>query len=237
MEDWVKDVSYILMSPKGAPREFEAYYKAAYSTWLTAWNKFRSEIGVPEKLNSDGFLIPDEMGVLFYKEECVGFSSFTYGDLNGPVRDLSWFNAWTPEAVASLKDISSDIMICSQFTVDPKFAGKNHIVRWKEILFLYTFMRFDYSTAGVMAGHLNLTRGMQNACGETFGATILNPNHPFSYFGVQIPAQLVAYEKKNIQLMKEKKQILDLCEDLWSKTVHLTHRPILRPIKLKKKAA
>lgn len=237
MEKWVSDLKYILMSSRHPTKGYEKEYAEAYKVWKTAWEKFRREIGVTQKLNSDGFLVPDEMGVLFYQDQCVGFSSFTHGNLNGPLKDLGWFNAWTPEAVAQLGAISSDVIVCSQFTVNPEFAGKGHIVRWKEILFLYTFMRFDNSDAGVMAGHLNLTRGMQNACGETFGATVLNPGHPFSYFGVEIPGQLVAYERSNIDQMKKRKEITGLCDDLWSRLVPISDFSIEKKVLPFKKVA
>lgn len=223
MESWVKDVKYVLMPTRQPVKGYEKEYQAAYDVWRAAWEKFRTEIGVNDPLSSDGFCLPDEMGVLFYQGECVGFSSFSHGYLNqGPLGDQAWFKVWTPEAFSQLRAISEKAIICSQFTVNPKFAGKGHIVRWKEIVFLYTFMRFDTSDAGVMAGCLNLTRGMQNACGETFGGTVLNPEHSFNYAGNMIPAQLVAYERENIQLMKERKNIVGLCDDLWSRLIHLT---------------
>lgn len=223
MENWVKEVKYILMPTRQPVKGFEQEYQAAYEVWRTAWEKYRNEIGIKEPLSSDGFCLPDEMGVLFYQGECVGFSSFQHGDLrSGPLGDLNWFKAWNSEAYGQLRTISSKAIVCSQFTVNPKFTGKSHLVRWKEIVFLYTFMRFDTSDAGVMAGSLNLIRGMQNACGETFGGTILNPEHHFTYGGLTLPIQLVAYERKNIQLMKERKNIEGLCDDLWSRLIHLT---------------
>ncbi len=238
MESWVNDVEYVLMPSRYPVKDFEAKYLAAYEVWKRAWQKFRSEIGVEETLSSDGFLLPHEMGVLFYKGECVGFSAFTHGFMaEGPLPDLSWWKAWTPEAIEKLRMISEKAIICSQFTVNPDFAGKGHIVRWKEIVFLYTFMRFDHSDAGVMAGHLNLTRGMQNACGETFGATVLNPCHPFSYYGKEINAQLVAYERENIRLMKERRGVVDLCEDLWSKLIHVSEFSVDKKVIPFKKAA
>lgn len=238
MEDWVKDLEYILMPAPGPVRGFEKQYEKAYGTWRRAWEKFRSEIGIEEKLFSDGFLLPHELGVLFYQGNCVGFSAFTHGSLrSGPLGDHSWWKAWTPEAVKKLREISEDVIICSQFTVDPAFAGKGHIVRWKEIVFHYTFLRFEHSTAGVMAGHLNLTRGMQNACGEDFGASVLDPCHPFSYYGVEINAQLVAYEKDRIRRMKERKEITHLCDDLWTRLTHLTDYSVQNNILPLKRAA
>lgn len=226
MEDWVKDLNYILMPARHPVKGFEKEYAQAYEAWKAAWGKFRSELGVTEPLSSDGFVQPDEIGALFYRGECVGFSSFTHGDLSkGTMPDCAWFKPWTQEAYAELRKISHEGIICSQFTINPKFAGKGHVVRWKEIVFLYTFMRFDNSQAGVMAGCLNLTRGMQNACGETFGATVLNAEHSFNYGGHNIPAQLVAYERHNIQAMKERKNIVELCDDLWSKLTHISEFP------------
>jgi hypothetical protein len=227
MEDWVKDCKYILMPARHPVKGFETEYAKAYATWRAAWQKYRSELGVKDKLWSDGFILTDEIGALFYKDECVGFSSFTFGDLaSGTMPDQAWFGSWDKQSFNQLKAISPNAMICSQFTVNPKFAGKGHIVRWKEIVFLYTFMRFDNSLAGVMAGSLNLTRGMQNACGETFGATVLKDSHTFNYSGNEILAQLVAYERKNIQAMMERKNIVGLCDDLWSRLINLSDFPV-----------
>ncbi|MFP5384939.1 MAG: hypothetical protein ACLGHN_02585 [Bacteriovoracia bacterium] len=227
MESWIKDLKFYLMPSRQPVKGFERQYEEAYQVWRNAWQKFRNEIGVSEHLYSDGFILPDEMGVLFYQDECVGFTSYSHGHLDhGPLVDLGWFKAWTPEAILELSKISNSVTVCSQFTVNPKFAGKGHIIRWKDIISLYTLMRFEVADTGVMAGHLNLTRGMQNASGEESGATVLNSCHPFSYYGVEIPAQLVAYERKNIQLMKERKNIVPLCENLWSRLVHLSDHSV-----------
>lgn len=238
MEEWIKDLNFVLMPCRHAVKGYESHYQAAYECWRAAWEKFRGEIGVTEPLNCDGFIMPDEMGVMFYKGECVGLASFTHGRLDqGPMKDHSWFKAWTPEAYKKLQNISQDGIICSQFTINPKFAGKNQVVRWKEILFNYVHMRFDFSNAGVMAGHLNLTRGMQNACGEEFGGTILDPLHPFNYYGVSLNAQLVAYQREIIHRMIERKNIHSLCQNLWSKLTHLTEFPVVRPVIPLKKTA
>lgn len=238
MQDWIQDLTYVLMPCRHPVKGYEKEYEAAYACWRAAWEKFRSEIGVTEPLSSDGFILPDEMGVMFYKGECVGLASFTFGFLDhGPMPDHSWYKAWTPEAFQKLKAISTDAIICSQFTINPKFTGKNQVVRWKEILFNYIHMRFDYSNSGVMAGHLNLTRGMQNACGEEYGATVLDPMHLFNYYGVELKAQLVAYERDTIHRMMGKKELYPLCDALWSRLVHLTEFPVVAPVIPLKKVA
>ena len=238
MESWVKDLKYVLMPSRHPIEGYENEYYAAYQVWRTAWEKFRSEIGVKDPLSSDGFIIPDEMGVLFYQDKCVGLASFTHGTLaRGPMPDHSWFKPWTPEAFEQLRKISADCMICSQFTVSPEFTGKGHVVRWKEILFYFNHLRFLNSTSGVMAGHLNLTRGMQNAGGEEFGATILNPNHPFNYYNVPLAAQLVAYERSGIQAMINRKNLSTLFDDLWTRLDHVSEFEVTSNIVPFKKVA
>lgn len=238
MESWVNDCRYLLMPARHPVPSYEKEYTAAYSIWREAWEKYRREAGITGNLYSDGFALPDEMGVLFYQDSCVGLSSFTYGHLDqGPMPDFSWFGSWDQLSYQRLKAISHNAMICSQFTVNPKFAGKGHIVRWKEIIFLYTFMRFEHSKADVMAGCLNLTRGMQNACGESFGATVLRPEHTFSYGGIEIPAQLVAYERENIKNMKIQRGIVELCDQLWERLVHLSEFPVVGQVIKQNKAA
>lgn len=223
MEDWMKDVKYVLMSSRRPVKGFEKEYQAAYQVWRAAWEKFRAEIGITEPLSSDGFLLAEEIGAVFYKGECIGLSGFTHGTLDdGPLADLGWFKSWTPDAFRDLSKISINAIVCSQFTVNPQFTGKGHIVRWKEIVSLYSLLRFETSDADVMAGHLNLSKGMNNASGETFGATVLNPCHAFKFHGAHQEGQLVAYEKKNVIAMKERRNISSLCDDLWTRLIHVS---------------
>lgn len=227
MENWIKDCRYIIMPNRQAPEGLEAEYQAAYMSWKKAWLKYREEQNITSPLHSDGFLIPDEMGVLFYQSQCVGFCSFTFGDLtHGPLSDVSWFSAWDDLSMRKLKNISSRAIICSQFTVDPAFAGKNQVVRWKEIISLFAYLRFYYSDHDVMAGCLNLTRGMQNSSGKDIGAIMINPSHHFTYGGQEIPAQLVAYTKDNFEKFVADKGLKNLCEELWKQHLHCSQLPL-----------
>ncbi|MCM2351300.1 MAG: hypothetical protein NDI69_14860 [Bacteriovoracaceae bacterium] len=227
MESWVKDCRYILMPARHPQPGFEKEYAMAYETWKRAWRKFREESGIAGPLFSDGFILPDEMGVLFYQSRCVGFSSFTYGNLqDGTMPDVSWFGSWDKNSYKELHSLSTNAIICSQFTVNPDFAGKDQIVRWKDIVSLYTLIRFSHSQMGVMAGSLNLTRGMQNASGEDAGAIVLNKEHRFHYGSKELPAQLVAYTKENIQAMLERKNLTGLSHDLWKQLVHISQYPV-----------
>lgn len=227
MESWIKDCRYILMPARHPQQGFEKEYAMAYETWKRAWGKFREESGISGQLYSDGFVLPDEMGVLFYQSRCVGLSSFTYGNLNkGTMPDVSWFGSWDENSYKELSKLSSDAIICSQFTVNPDFAGKGHITRWKDIVSLYTLIRFSHSRMGVMAGALNVTRGMQNASGEGAGAIVIKADHAFQLGNKELPAQLVAYTKKNIHAMIEKKNLSGLCHDLWEQMVHISEYPV-----------
>lgn len=237
MQSWVGDLKYILMPSKHPVRGYKKEYNEAYRIWRAAWEKYRTEVGITQKLTSDGFLLPDEIGVLFYQNECVGLSAFSYGEMGGPLEDLGWFSGWPGDTINALRGISDNVVVCSQFTVNPKFAGKNQIVRWKDIISLYTLLRFEHSEADVMAGQLNLMRGMQNASGEDSGATVLHPEHIFHYCGLELPAQLVAYERHNIQTMKERKSIISLCDDLWTRLVHISDMPVQTKVLPFKKVA
>lgn len=229
--DWINDVTYFLMPSRHPVKGYEKEYYAAYDVWKAAWQKFYDESGITEPLTADGFIIPDEMGVIFYKGECVGLASFTHGSLDiGTMKDHSWFQCWTPEALEKLRNISTECIICSQFTISPKFTGKNQIVRWKEILFLFNHLRFNNSNAGVMAGHLNLSRGMNNAGGADYGGTLLEGNHQFTYHGIHQYSQLVAYERSVIYQMIDRKNIEQMCDALWSRLVNLSEFPVQAPI-------
>lgn len=227
MENWIKDCRYIIMPTRQAPKGLESEYQAAYMTWRKAWGKYREEQNINSPLHSDGFLIPDEMGVLFYQSQCVGFCSFTFGDLNnGPLSDSGWFEPWDDLSFKRLQNISTKAIICTQFTVDPAFAGKGQIVRWKEIISLFAYLRFYYSDKEVMAGCLNLVRGMQNSSGEDIGAIILNPLHHFVYGGKDLPAQLVAYTKEGFEKFIAKKELEPLCRELWKQHIHCSELPL-----------
>lgn len=229
MEAWIKDVDYYLMPSQGAVKGYEKQYLEAYQCWRAAWEKFRSEIGIHKRLSSDGFFITHEVGALFYKGECAGLCAFSYGSLkDGPFGDHSWWEGWSPEAINKLKAISTSAIICSQFTVNPKFAGKGHVVRWKEIVSLFNVLRFEASIGDVMAGNMNLTRGVNNACGESSGATLLGEPFQYNFQGIDLSAQLVAYEKPNIQRMKDQRNMQQLCDDLWSRVIHLSEFPVVK---------
>jgi hypothetical protein len=79
---------------------------------------------------------------------------------------------------------------------------------------------------GVMAGCLNLIRGMQNASGEVVGAIVLKSDHVFQLGNKESPAQLVAYTKENINAMIKNKNLSGLCDDLWKQLVHISEYPI-----------
>lgn len=239
MQDWIDEVEFLLMPAKNPEKEIEQKYQQAYKVWRSSWEKFRKEIGVHEPLFSDGFIGADEVGAIFYQGNCVALACFTYGNLseNSPLKDYSWFKGWNEFALHKLKTISPNIVIASQFTVGPDYTGKNQVTRWKEILSLYVLLRFENSIADVMAGHLNLTRKVNESCGEEFGATVLDPLYPFNYYGVELPAQLVAYEREKITKMKKTKDIDALCDALWSKLINFSSYPSTRKvIPLKKKA-
>lgn len=240
MFDWVNDVDYIIMPSQRALKGYEEHFDLAYQCWRDAWEKFRAEIGVEEKLLCDAIRATDEIGAIFYKGKCVGIHCFTYGSWNhGMFKDLGYFQGWTDIALQKLKKYSRDnSMICSQFTVNPEFTGKNQIVRWKEINFLYIFMRYQHSMADIMCGHLNMTRKVQDAAGEGFGATVLDPYVPFDYYGVELGSQLVAYEKDKFEGVKDQKNLKELCEALWGRLTHLSQFPVIeqRSIPLRKVA-
>lgn len=233
MNNWIKDVKYFLMPSRHPVQGYEREYYAAYETWRAAWEKFRGEIGITKPLSADGFLITHETGALFYKGECVGMCAFSYGSLEqGPLQHHSWWEGWNPESMNKLKAISTNAMICSQFTVHPKHAGKGHVVRWKDIVSLYNVLRFERSIGGVMAGNMNLTRGVNNSCGENSGAVLLSDPFQYNFHGVDLSAQLVAYTREQIQKMKDQKGIHDMCDELWSKVVHLSDFPVVEDAKI-----
>lgn len=231
MFDWINDVEYIIMPSKKPVKGYEKQYELAYQCWRAAWEKFRQEVKVSQKLNSDGFRVTDEIGALFYKGKCVGIHCFTYGSWEaGPFKDLAYFNGWSELALARLKKFSfTNSLICSQFTVHPEFTGKDQITRWKEINFLFIFMRYQHSMADIMCGHLNMTRKVQEAAGEAFGATVLDPLVKFDYFGDIQDSQLVAYEKHRFDEIKKEKGIEALCDALWKNVTHLTEFPVTQP--------
>ncbi len=236
MESWIRDVRYILMPAKHPVTGYEKEYQEAYQCWRTAWEKFRKEINVTDHLYSEPFLASDEIGVLYYQGKCVGLSCYTFGSLenNSPTKDLAWFRGWDDLSLQKLKNMSNNIVISSQFSVSPEFTGKNQVVRWKNILFFYILRRFECSEADVMAGHINLTRKVDDSCGEVAGATILNAYQPFDYYGVELGSQLSAYLRHNIEAMKVKRDLVQQFEDLWAQTTSVSPHSITNYNKTKK---
>ena len=236
---WIQDVRYIILNAHGKNPGFEMEYAKAYECWRLAWTKFRNEVGVTDKLNSDGFRLADEIGAIFYGEDCVAIHCFTYGNWeNGPYQDLSCFNGWTEKALNTFKNFSqTNSLVCTQFAVHPNYTGKNQITHWKEINSLYIFTRFQCSKADIMCAHINLTRKMQDVVGESFGGTVLEPLIKFNYYGDIQDSQLVAYKKENFDKVKKEKDIEFLCAQLWSKCLHVSDFPVLNKKHETRKAA
>jgi hypothetical protein len=239
MKSWIDDVDYYILPSQSAPKGYETLYDQSYECWRYAWEKFRNEVGINEKLHCDALRATDEIGTIFYKGECVGIHGFTFGSWErGMYKDLAYFHGWTDIALQKLKKYSlKNSLICSQFTINPIFSGKQQIVRWKEINFLYILLRYQHSEADIMCGHLNMTRKVQDAAGEGFGATILDPFVSFDYYGVRLDSQLVAYEKERLELIKDEKKINQLCEDLWKRMKNLSRFPVIEYAKSNKRAA
>jgi len=87
-----------------------------------------------------------------------------------------------------------------------------------------------------MAGQLNLERKMDQAGGDSFGATVLERCLPY-YYGEDLHVQLVAYEKPKIEQMFKEKEIQKLCDELWTKLDHISDWPVVGTEKQIKEAA
>ncbi len=224
MEAWIDDVSFYLMPSRHPLKGYEKQYTEAYSVWRAAWEKFYTDLKIEQPLNSDPFCVTDEVGAIYYKGECVAVVCFTHGDLGGqyPMKDCQWFRSWTPAAMEKISTISRNCIICSQFSVSPKFAGRDQVTRWKDVLTLYVYLRFENSDAGVMAGHLNGTKGMVKTSGGDHGATVLESDHELILHGIPLNSQLVAYEREGLANLWEAKNLRSHCDHLWSRLIHLS---------------
>lgn len=224
MEDWMDDFEYLLMPSARPLAGHEKEYFAAYECWRASWLKFRTEVGSKEKLFSDSFTNTDELGVLFYKGECVGLHAFRTGSLlDGTIRDAAWFAPWSALSLEKLMDISPLVTISSQFTIHPSFAGKNQVVRWKKIGAACTINRFLNSSVPVMAGFLNISRGMTDVAGADSGAIVLNSEEGFQYSeNVTIMAQPVAYTRESLLRAISKNRETEFYAELWKRTRFLS---------------
>ncbi len=223
----VNEIRYVLMPSKRPVPGYETFYAQMYECWFQSWLKFRRDSGLDPHLHSDALWLTDEVGAIFWRGRCVGLSCFTFMDLSQPwSQDYGWFEGWTPKAMEGLKSVSTNASVCSLFTVHPEFTGRQQVCRWKDVVSFYCMLRFMASDAGVMAGALNLSRKVDDACGEGIGATVLERAVPYPHAENQ-DMMLVAYQKEKIWEAYCRAGTQEVAAGLWSRATYLGNRPLM----------
>lgn len=193
------DVYLLHGNSKHNPKALKSIYQKAFKCWYDTWDEFyHSEHESALKLNSNEFTRQDEVLALFYEGQCFAVTFFKEVHWSDETAALdAYFNPWTPEAIAGLRQKGDTILICSQFTVAKDFRNRKTDIPWKYILSGFNMKRFLESTADAMTGTMRVKKGMGRMSVEA-GATPLALNVVCKDHEDE-PADLVGFFHEEVQ--------------------------------------
>ncbi len=180
--------------------------------WKATWQETLFELDGNDYIPSDDFTRNDEIGALFYKDQPASLAFFTAFDMSHQVwRDDSFVKAWPKETLAMLSERfpGQNVLVCSYFTVAPKWRKSNAEISIKALQMGMVVKHFLGSGCESMLGAVRNNKGMNKATFEA-GAEPLVQNQKLH--GVDV--DLVLFERQKL-LYREIPKIESVVEKLW----------------------
>ncbi len=171
----IKELQLILLPGKRPPRAYTDQYLKAYNCWREVWEAtYQKEMNIDVMLTSDEFTRQDEVLALFYKGECTATCFFKWVNADEvPTVHDSYFGPWPHLAFHKLRSRGPSILVCSQFSVHPKFRKNNKDLSWKDLVAALGIERFRYSDADAMTGTMRLKKNMGEVCYQSGGTPLM----------------------------------------------------------------
>lgn len=219
-----RQMQYVLLPGRMPPPKLRGYYDEAYRCWKQVWSEALLELDGSGQIYSDEFTRHDEISAVFFKDRCIGTTSFFWMDFAlAPTADDSYFKIWTPKAIAELTKYDSKVLVCSYFTLHPDGRQNRLGINMKDVLMGLLVKRFLDTNAQSMTGTVRNNRGV-NLSTFRHGAVILERD--LKLHGVDV--DLVAFYRDQAHV-SEDPVIAHVVESLWknrlseSKTSTRTH--------------
>ncbi|MDR3608596.1 MAG: hypothetical protein P4M08_14630 [Oligoflexia bacterium] len=199
-----------LLRRESALSENSRFYEAAYAAWQSVWSPVLKEVADMGQLHSDPFIRQDEILTLFRDDEVAAMTFLTRVDLSKKCfQDDSYFQYWPELAIQSLTRYGTDVLVCSNFTVMPRFR-KECELPVKDLLVGLSARALLDSDASVMTGNMRNTKGL-NDLTYNWGAIPLMRN--VIVHGEE--SDLVGFFRNTIKLAS-REELLEPMNDLWN---------------------
>lgn len=213
---------YILNGKKKLnPRELHRVYDLSFKLWHETWDKtYREDFNSLRRLFSDEFTRQDDILVLFYKGECAALSFFTDVNMNDEAAQKdSYFKSWPIEAIEKLCSKGSNLVICTQFTVNEKFrqqtlSTSSGFMSWKVLLSGMIAKYYMASEKDAMSGILRITKGMDKLT-YTYGATPIIERTEYQAGADKTSVALVGIYQDNVREFFHKYGCTEELDQLW----------------------
>jgi hypothetical protein len=144
---------------------------------------------------ADDFSRQDEIGALFFGNECVGLSGYRWLDLSLAYhRADSYFAAWPAAVLDQVAATTPHVCVGSNLVVAPEWRGPIVPLRVSEMLLALAVQRYADSDAQIMVGTMRNDRRM-NDISYRLGALPLCSNVLFHH----VPVDLVVFSRDTIE--------------------------------------
>lgn len=207
--------AYHLITPRAHSDAERRRLLEVYGCWRKVWEQALKELDNADAIFSDDFTRQDELGSLFYADQCVGLTAYRWVDLSLTLnQDDSYFKVW-PKAVKD-QAIADGSRICvgSNLTVLPTWRGVVDGYSVKEILMTLAVKRFMASDADAMVGTMRNNRGM-NGLVYRLGARPALQN--VSHHGVQV--DLITFSRRSLGAIRPDPLVDVVVNKLWQNTL------------------
>lgn len=164
----LRDFQYVVLPPEASDVYERTLVDKAYDLWLQVWSEAFNQLGVSTPLRSDDFSRADQIGILLFRGEVVGSTSFVKLNFSRPyaLRDSS-VSSWSDDRLAELKRSYADqsVLVATYFSLCASWRKPSmKSLNAKELIAALTCEYFYSSDCAAMIATVRNDRGMHRVC-------------------------------------------------------------------------
>ena len=188
----------ILNGSRCSPQFLDHYHKI-YSHWKTMWQNTFKELDGHTEVLSDNFLRQSEVLGIFHDEKCIAVVCHRYIDLLPSAFDDSYFQSWPELILKKIKNLSPQVAIGNQISIDPEFRKIEKDLSMKDMLLWFSLKRLQEQNASIILGSVREDKSLDTLFIK-YGATILQKNVEQH----NVPVSLLYFDNAHINLTAAK---------------------------------
>ncbi len=190
----LQDLKYVIVPAKRPRPHQEKHYDMLFSFWHHSFKKVFEEISKPNQYKfSDQFLLQDEVGGLFFKDQVVAIIFYSWIDCNRPSElARSYFSHYTDPAMNFLTQQSNEIMVMSNLAVHPLWRKKKTNLDIASLMIEFAIKRLNNSKASHLISFTRNDRKMHEVV-YSFGGKRIDQHIAFD-----IPSDIIAISNQGL---------------------------------------